>query len=107
MPKYLCRGSYSVEGLKGVLKDGGTKRLQATRQLIESMNGGTLESFYFAFGEDDFYLIVDGPDNIGALAATLIANSTGAVKIKTTVLLTPEEVDQATKISGVYRPPGQ
>ena len=106
MPKYLSTGSYSTDGLKGVLKDGGTKRVQATKQLIESL-GGKLIAMYFAFGDADFFILSEGPDNIGSIAGTLIANATGAVKIKTTVLLDPEDIDKAINRTAEYRPPGQ
>jgi uncharacterized protein with GYD domain len=69
--------------------------------------GGTLEAFYYAFGEDDVFAIVDLPDNVSTAAFALTANRSGAVRVKTTVLLTPEEVDQVTKKSIDYRPPGQ
>ena len=106
MPKYLFHGSYTEEGLKGLLKEGGSKRREATEQLVKSI-GGTLEAYYFAFGDNDFYLIVDAPDNVSATAGSLVANASGAVKVKTVVLLTPEEVDQAVKNTVEYRPPGQ
>ena len=106
MPKYLFHGSYTEQGLKGLLKDGGVKRREAVEQLTKSL-GGVLESFYYAFGEDDFFVIIDAPDNVGATAASLIVNATGTVKARVTVLLTPEEVDQATQKSVSYRPPGQ
>ena len=106
MPKFLLRGTYTSEGLKGVMKDGGSKRVEATKQIIESL-GGKLESFYFAFGEDDFIIICEGPDNIGAIAGSFIVNASGAVKLKTTVLISPEEVNEATKRTTTYRPPGQ
>ena len=106
MSKYLFHGSYTEEGLKGLLKEGGSKRREATEQLVKSL-GGTLEAYYFAFGDNDFYLIADAPDNVSASAASLVANASGAVKVKTVVLLTPEEVDQAVKKTVEYRPPGQ
>ena len=106
MSKYLFHGSYTEEGLKGLLKEGGSKRREATEQLVKSL-GGTLEAYYFAFGDNDFYLIVDAPDNVSASAASLVANASGAVKVKTVVLLTPEEVDQVVKKTVEYRPPGQ
>ncbi len=106
MPKYLLHGSYTEEGLKGLLKEGGTKRVEATKQAIESL-GGKLEAYYYAFGENDYYLIVDQPESVNVIAGTLIANATGTVKLKTTVLITPEEVDQAVKITMDWRPPGQ
>ena len=106
MPKYLFQGSYTEQGLKGLLKEGGSRRREAVEQVAKSM-GGTLEVFYWAFGDDDFFIIVDMPDNVDATAVSLIVNATGAVKARTTVLITPEEVDQATKKTVNYRPPGQ
>ena len=106
MPKFLFQGSYTEEGLKGLLKEGGTKRKQALKQAIESL-GGTLEAYYFAFGDNDFYFIADTPDNVGAITGSLISNATGTVRLKTTVLITPEEVDQAVKKTMDWRPPGQ
>ena len=106
MPKYLICSTYTEEGLKGLLKDGGTKRMEATKQAVESL-GGTLETYYLAFGDNDFYFISDIPENVNCIAGSLIANASGAVKIKTVVLITPEEVDQAVKKTMDWRPPGQ
>jgi uncharacterized protein with GYD domain len=106
MPKYLFHGAYTEQGLKGVLKEGGTKRREATKQAVESL-GGKLEAYYFAFGDNDFYFIADAPDNVNAIAGSLLASASGAVRIKTTVLVTPEEVDQATKKTMQWRAPGQ
>ncbi|MGB5845787.1 MAG: GYD domain-containing protein [Anaerolineales bacterium] len=106
MAKYLVQFSYTGEGLQGLLKEGGSKRREATRQLIESL-GGKMESYYFSFGDYDGFVIVDGFDNISVTAAAMISSASGAVKTKTTVLLTCEEVDQATKKQGDYRPPGK
>ena len=106
MPKYLICGSYTQEGLKGLLKDGGTKRMAATKQAIESL-GAKLEAFYFAYGDNDAYIIVDSPDSVSVIAGILIANASGAVKHKTTVLITPEEIDKAVKKTMDWRPPGQ
>jgi uncharacterized protein with GYD domain len=105
MPKYLLAASYTAEGAKGLLKDGGSKRRAAAEQAINS-TGGKLEAFYFAFGEDDAYVIIDAPDNAAIVAASLAINASGAVRTRTTVLLTPEEIDQATKKGVTYRAPG-
>ena len=105
MPKYLFQGSYTEQGLKGVLKEGGSKRRDAIEQLVKGI-GGTLEVFYYAFGEDDFFIISDMPDHVDATAVSLMVNASGAVKAKVTVLVTPEEVDQATEKTVSYRPPG-
>ncbi len=106
MPKYLFQGTYVGEGLKGLLTEGGSKRRETVEQTLRAM-GGTLEAFYYAFGEDDVFAIVDLPDNVSTAAFALTVNRSGAVRVKTTVLLTPEEVDQATKKSIDYRPPGE
>jgi uncharacterized protein with GYD domain len=106
MPKYLLQASYSVEGSKGLLKDGGTKRTNAARALVESL-GGKLESIYFAFGNTDVVAIVDLPDNASAAAASLTIAGSGALTGKITVLLTPEDIDQAARKSPTYTPPGR
>ena len=105
MPKFLIEASYSVEGVKGVQSAGGSSRRDAVAQVAESV-GGQLESFHFGFGESDAYVIVDLPSNEAAAAVALTVNSAGGATTKTTVLLTPEEVDEAAKQSVEYRPPG-
>jgi uncharacterized protein with GYD domain len=105
MPKYLIEASYTVEGVKGIQSAGGSSRRDAIAKLAES-SGGKLESFYFAFGDRDVYTIVDLPDNESATAVALAVNASGAVTIRTTVLVTPEEVDAAARRSVDYRPPG-
>ncbi len=106
MPKYLFHGNYTTEGLKGVLKEGGTGRRSAVEKLVKSM-GGTLEAFYFAFGDADYFIIADLPDNSTASAVALTVSASGAVTNKTTVLMAPEDVDEAAKKHPSYRPPGQ
>ena len=106
MPKYLLQVSYTADGSKGLLKDGGTKRRAAAKALVESL-GGKLESLYFAFGETDVVAIAEMPDNAAAAAASLTLASSGAVTSKVTVLLSPEDVDQVVKKSGSYTPPGR
>lgn len=106
MPKYLFQGSYTAEGTKGLLKDGGSKRRAAVEEMIKKL-GGKLEAFYFAFGESDSLLIVDAPDNVSIAAASLAVNASGAAHVKTTVLLTPEEMDAATKKRVPYSAPGK
>ena len=106
MPKYLFRGSYVGEGVKGLLSEGGSKRREAVEQAAKGM-GGTVESFYFAFGEDDVLGVIDLPDNVSAAAFALMVSASGAVTLKTTVLITPEEIDQAAKKTVDYRPPGR
>ncbi len=106
MPKYLYQGSYTVDGVKGLLSDGGTKRRQVIEDLITGM-GGTLEAFYYAFGENDFYLILDMPDSASGAALALAVAASGAVSGNITVLITPEEIDEATRKTVSYRPPGR
>ena len=106
MAAFLVQFSYTEQGVKGVLKEGGSKRREATEQLVKSL-GGKLVAYYFAFGEYDGFVIVEGIENADAAAASLIVGASGAAKTKTIVLLTPEEVDRATKKKGAFRAPGQ
>jgi len=106
MPKYLFQANFAVEGVKGVLKEGGTSRRLALEKTAQSM-GGKLEGFFFAMGGVDVFVIVDLPDNAAAAAVALTVSASGAVVAKTTVLLTPEEMDVAVKKTPIYRAPGQ
>lgn len=105
MPTYLWQASYNAEGAKGLVKDGGTTRRNMVKAMVEKA-GGKLVAFYFAFGESDVYGIAEFPDNASAVATSLAVNASGAVSLKSTVLITPEEVDAAAKKSVGYRPPG-
>jgi uncharacterized protein with GYD domain len=106
MPKYLFEGDYSAEGTRGLLKDGGSKRKAVVAKALKKM-GGKLDAMYFTFGIRDVICIVDLPDNVSAAAVSLAVSSSGSIAFKTTVLLTPEEVDQAsTKQDSGYTPPG-
>ena len=108
MAKFLIQAGYSHEGIKGVMKDGGTGRRTAVEAAVKAL-GGRLDAFYFAFGESDVVAIIDSPDNVSIAAFALAVGATGALSsFKTTVLLTPEEVDQATKkaAGASYRAPG-
>ena len=105
MPKYLTMVSYTPEGIKGLVKEGGTARRVAVEKILQKL-GGRLEGFYFAFGDNDAYVISEGPDNATAAAISL-AVTTGAIRTKTIVLLTPEEVDQAVQKGAEYSPSGK
>jgi uncharacterized protein with GYD domain len=105
MPKMLWYGSYTQEGVRGLMSEGGTGRRKAVEELVASA-GGRLEALYWAFGDSDVYLIAHVPDNATAAAISLAVGAVGAVHLTTVVLLTAEEVDEATKKSLSYRPPG-
>jgi uncharacterized protein with GYD domain len=105
MPKYLIEASYTAEGAKGIQSAGGSARLEAVTKLIEDV-GGTLEAFYFSFGDFDQCSIIDVPDNASVVTLALAVTASGAVNTRTTVLLTPEEVDAAARRSVEYRVPG-
>jgi uncharacterized protein with GYD domain len=105
MAKFLLEASYTTEGAKGFVKDGGTGRRAAVQKAIDGL-GGTIECFYFAFGDADVYVVLDLPDATSAAALSLAVNSQGSVNLKTVPLLTAEEMDAATKQSVDYRPPG-
>jgi uncharacterized protein with GYD domain len=105
MPTYLWRASYTAEGTKGLLKEGGSKRRDSVQQAVTKA-GGKMHAFYYALGEVDVYGITEFPDSVTAAAFSLAINASGAVTLSSTLLLTPEEIDAATKKSVGYRPPG-
>ncbi len=105
MAKYLFMGTYTREGLQALKEDAATARREAVSRLAASL-GGQLESFYFAFGETDTFVVLDLPSPEAAAAAAFAVNSSGAATDTTTVLLTPEQVDAARDLTPVYRPPG-
>ena len=106
MAKFLFEASYTSDGVQGLLRDGAAGRRAAVESAVSGL-GGKVEAFYFAFGDVDAFLILDLPDNVAANALSLAINQSGAVRVKTTVLLTPEEIDQAIARQVEYRPPGR
>ncbi len=105
MIRYLISGSYTQEGARGILTQGGTTRQGQIREMIEKL-GGKMETFYWAFGESDFYIICELPDAASAAAIGLTASGAGAVRTKTTVLLTAEDIDKAQSLHVDYQVPG-
>ena len=105
MAKFLVKASYTSEGARGVQSAGGTSRRDAVAKMAEGL-GGSLESFYFGFGETDAYVVLDLPDNLSAAAASIAVNTAGGATSEVVVLLTPDEIDAAAKLSVEYRPPG-
>ena len=106
MAKYLVQANFIAEGFKGLLKEGGSKRRDVVEKAAISM-GGSLEAIYYAFGEVDAYVILNMPDHASMVALALTVGASGAVVIKTTVLMTPEEIDDAIENLPTYRPPGK
>jgi len=106
MPKFMVKTTYKTKGVKGLLKEGGTGRRAVVKQLIESL-GGKLESFYFAYGDADAFVICDLPDAAAGIALSLAVNASSAVHISTIPLITPEEIDAAARKAPSYRAPGE
>lgn len=105
MAKYMIKASYTAEGTKGLMRDGGSKRRATVEEMIKK-SGGTLEAFYFAFGDADVYVICDIPDIASAAAISMAINASGTVELRTIVLIPPEEIDQAARKQVGYRAPG-
>jgi uncharacterized protein with GYD domain len=106
MAKYLFQANYTQDGVKGLLKEGGTARRAAVEKAIKSL-GGSVEAFYYAFGDSDLYIIADAPDHASVAALSLLVAASGVATVKTTVLLAPEEIDEAAKKHPAYRAPGE
>lgn len=106
MARYLFYGNFVGDGVKGLVKDGGSGRVAAVKKLLESV-GGTLECYYYAFGQYDYFIIADVPDNVSAASVSLTVSASGLIRNNTIALMTPEEMDQVVKKSPAYRGPGQ
>ena len=105
MPKFLVKATYTADGARGLIKEGGSARRAVVQKMVEGL-GGKLESFNFAYGEDDAYIVTDLPDAASGLALALAVNASGAVRLSTIPLITPEEIDVAAKKAVNYRAPG-
>ena len=105
MPKFLIRGSYTVDGLNRLIEQGASKRCQQVEEAVTAV-GGRVESLYWAFGEDDVYLIADLPTTTSAAALSLATAAAGLIRPTTVVLMTPQEVDEAMTQSSGIRAPG-
>lgn len=99
MPRYLVSATYTEEGLRGIIKEGGSRRAAVFGRIISQL-GGAVEAYYYALGDVDAYIIINLPDHVNASAFSIAANASGVVKVRTTVLLTPEELDTATRLAG-------
>lgn len=106
MPKYLIHAKYNTEGIKGLVQDSASGRRADVTMAIKAL-GGTVEAFYYAFGDDDVIAILDLPSNTAAAAVAITTGGSGMVRVRTTALLTVEEVDQALEIQPKYRAPGK
>ena len=108
MPKYLIHGSYTLDGVRGLIKEGGSARRSHFKENVSNLKG-EVEAFYFAFGGDDLYAVVDLPDNVSGAAISLALGAGGGFRANTIALLTAEEIDQAARrVASVgYRPPGE
>ncbi len=106
MPKFLLESSYTTDGVKGLIADGGSKRAEVARQAIES-SGGRIESLHFGFGKYDTYVVCDMPDYKSAAALVIAIRAAGGVHTRITPMLTPEEVDEATRMKLTYQAPGK
>jgi uncharacterized protein with GYD domain len=105
MAKYMWKVHYTLDGARGVVKEGGASRRAFIESLVGGL-GGTLETFYFAFGDVDVYVIADLPDDTTAAAVAIAVGTSGAATLETVKLLTPEEMDAARGIETGYRAPG-
>lgn len=106
MPTYLFHGTYTSEGFEGLLKEGGTSRESAFKSVIESV-GGTMDSAYFSLGRQAYYVMAQMPNEVAAAAVTLTCNASGRVKISAELLVSPQQVDEVTKMRPAYRAPGK
>ena len=108
MAVYLMRFSYTPETWARLIENPEDRR-DAARAYLEQV-GGTLQGFWYGFGEFDGYAILEAPDNVSAAGAVLAIAAGGALaSVDTTVLMTVEETLEALAKSKsiAYRRPGE
>jgi len=104
MPKYLFKVNLSTDGLRGTLAEGGTSRREMAAKTAEAV-GGRIESFYYAFGGTDAYVIGDLPNNEAAAAVAMTVSTSGTGAVETVVLLEPEQINTVADMTVDYEPP--
>lgn len=105
MPKFMIKGSYSPEGMKGLQKDKASGRKKAVAAACEGL-GGKLEAIWYALGDDDVFVVVDLPGHVEMAALAVAVGTAGMVSTRTVPLLTVAEMDKAIGDRAKYRPPG-
>lgn len=105
MPKFMAKAHYNADGARALMKEGGSSRVAAVTKAAKAI-GGKVESFYFAYGGDDAFVIVDVPNEAAALALSLAVNASGTVTLDMVPLITPKQMDDAAKVTVKYRAPG-
>lgn len=94
MPKFLFEATYTTDGVRSLIKDSAAGRRQANEKLLESVDG-KLEAFFYAMGDRDVIAIVDLPNAEAAAAISFVGMASGLSRVRTTPLLTVEEIDRA------------
>ena len=106
MPHFLTQVAYNEQAWQTLVSNP-QNRLDAIRPVIEKL-GGRVVNAYFAFGDYDFVLITELPDNVSAAALAIAASAGGACKsVKTTPLMENAEGLEALRkaASSGYRAP--
>jgi uncharacterized protein with GYD domain len=99
MPRYMIQGGYAAEAWAGMVQKP-EDRTGVVRAAAESL-GGKLESIYFTFGQDDFVVIVEMPDNVSAAAISIAVGATGRYRnLRTIPLITPDEMVRSLQSAG-------
>jgi uncharacterized protein with GYD domain len=103
MPTYITQGRYTRDAIKGMLVRP-EDRADAVARLLSRI-GGRLVGYYMTFGEYDFMVIAEAPDDVQMAAALLAAGSGGGVTgLKTTLALTSIEAQGACAAASEIAP---
>jgi uncharacterized protein with GYD domain len=107
MAKYLALFGFTSETITRFVTNP-SDRSAAVRRLVESV-GGSLDCYYWMFGQYDGMAIVEVPDSHTRAAATLAIISSGAfTHFETHELIKAEDLTAiAERARGIpYQPPG-
>jgi uncharacterized protein with GYD domain len=109
MPIFIVRGRYTKESMAAMLQKP-DDRAEALRPVFAA-GGGRLIDYYVTFGDDDFLIVLEAPDEKVMLQALIAPAATGAVSdLKTCIALRSTEARdafaKAKERAGDYRRPG-
>lgn len=98
MPIFISQGRYTQDAVRALMTRP-EDRAESIAKLFAA-SGGKLLSYYMTFGDYDFLVVSEGP-NEGVVTSTLVVEAAGEVcDLKTTLAIPSSEMKQAFAKAG-------
>lgn len=109
---FCFTAEYTPQALNAMRENPNTNRREAVTQLLEAAGGKLIDMYGISTNGPGAMVIFDVPDPAMAPAISGVAVSSGSVQnVRLTRLFTMDEIkgirQNAAKIRGAYKPPGQ